>query len=326
MRRRVLVPLLIAAGVLAAASVSGALRGTGVARNSAGSGSTLGDLLSSVEPGRVGSLDAEEARVLGKGIIEASIIEDTSPHASLRAVFPDPAHLIAMLARDRDRDDFEESAGFPGAAGDRYEHIAALVPEMRILRPMYEALFAGARDSLAGYGMLASPSQTHADAAKYRSGVSLPGESTPPRKRDYLRSHTYALDIFFSEGEELPFGGGEKGPLVFSPTGGIVVAAASDWKGGGGIETYRSGGITPNAGNGVVVYDPDSRRFYLYFHLHSLLVGTGEAIRSGQPLGYIGDSGANARKPGHGGHLHLEIYDSAHTRFLKHSEISEMIF
>ncbi|MEN6364104.1 MAG: M23 family metallopeptidase [Rectinema sp.] len=287
---------------------------------------SLNDLVALADPTRLGGYGQDESRALGAQIVRSSIREDMDPADVLAAVFPSPGETIAMLARDRDVDDFEESSAYPGAAGDRYQHIVDIVPLMRPLRTPFEALFAGALSELESWKLVLDPLQSGADAEKYEGGVTIPGMSTAPRRRDYELSHTYALDIFYTESEEDPLGSGETGPTVFSISDGIVVAAASDWNGGAGIEAYRSGGISPNAGNGAIIYNPVSRRFYLYFHMHDLIVRPGQALKRGQPIGRGGDSGANARKPGHGQHLHLEIYDARSARFLKNSEIADIVF
>lgn len=285
----------------------------------------LAELLSLADPERIGALEDEDAAELGRHIVRASIREDTPPEQALASVFPSAPRVIAMLARDRDVDDFEESSLTEGAAGDRYRHIADMVSVMRPLRATYESLYRGAADELRTWGRATDPRITFG-YPEYRGGVTVPRAATPPRKRDYERSHTFALDIFFTDSEEDPLGSGETGPMLFSLSGGIVVATASDWSGGPGIESYRSGGISPNAGNGAIVYDPETRRFYLYFHMRNTVVEAGRAIREGQPLGPGGDTGANARIPGHGQHLHLEIFDASKAKFLRHSEIAALSF
>ncbi|MCE1196231.1 M23 family metallopeptidase, partial [bacterium] len=124
----------------------------------------------------------------------------------------------------------------------------------------------------------------------------------------------------------LPFSTLQKGPLIFSLADSIVVASDSSWRGGDDLDTYRSGGITPKAGNGAILYCPSQRRYYLYFHLHDALVAPGAVIPRGYPIGHGGNTGTNARKKGHGEHLHLEIYDVPSARFLENYEISDIVF
>jgi murein DD-endopeptidase MepM/ murein hydrolase activator NlpD len=104
-----------------------------------------------------------------------------------------------------------------------------------------------------------------------------------------------------------------------------VVAMANDWVGGEGPGKYRHGGLTPRAGNGVIVYDPNSRKYYTYLHLHDVVVVPGQIVSPGTPLGHGGNTGTNARKRGHGGHLHLEIFDAVQDDTLSCYELREII-
>jgi len=70
------------------------------------------------------------------------------------------------------------------------------------------------------------------------------------------------------------------------------------------------GGISPKAGNGVIIYSPDEKRYFLYFHLYDALVEKGQIVRRGQAIGHGGNTGINARKKGGGDHLHFEIFDA----------------
>lgn len=285
----------------------------------------LSELLALMDHERIGAFEDADVEAIGRQLVRSAIREETPPEEALASIFPSAPKVIAMLARDRDVDDFEESSQYDGAAGDRYRHIVDMVGAMRPLRSSYEALYRGAATELAAWSRAPDPRVTF-HYPEYSGGVTLPGASTMPRKREYERSHTYALDIFFTDSEEDPLGSGETGPMLFSLKSGIVVATASDWSGGPGIAAYRSGGISPNAGNGVIVYDPRSRHFFLYFHMRNSLVQPGQLIRAGQPLGPGGDTGANARIPGHGQHLHLEIFDASTARFLRHSQIAAIAF
>ena len=56
------------------------------------------------------------------------------------------------------------------------------------------------------------------------------------------------------------------------------------------------------------------------------MVKPGDIIKAGVLLGFGGNSGSNARKRGHGKHLHLEIYDISKYRFLNCYEIRDLIF
>lgn len=275
---------------------------------------------------KMGLLTQEQARTLGSAIVPRAILADNIPEEYVADFFPSASEILAMLARDRDVDDYLENAAEKGPAGAYYQTVADMVPSMKPLRANYEMFFAGVDEALRRMGRLKVPTQAYADAEFYRSGVTLPRLSSKPRERDYDYSHTFALDIFLGDVETLPFSTLEKGPVLFSLTDSIVVATDSSWIGGEDLATYRSGGITPKAGNGVILYSPERRKYYIYFHLFDVLVSPGEAIPKGFPLGHGGNTGTNARKPGHGEHLHLEIYDAADSRFLKNFEIANIVF
>lgn len=275
---------------------------------------------------KMGVLDQEQARMLGEALVPKALLEDRVPEEYAASVFPSTSEILAMLARDRDVDDYLENAADKGPAGAYYQAVVDLVPAMKPLRGSYEMFFRGVQTALRVMGRTKNPEQAYSDSKLYRDGVTLPKLSSKPRERDYDYSHTFALDIFLSDVENLPFSTLEKGPVVFSLTDAIVVATNSSWRGGEELSTYRSGGITPKAGNGVILYSPEKRKYYLYFHLYDVLVLPGEAVPKGYPLGHGGNTGTNARKPGHGEHLHLEIYDADDSRFLRNYEIADIVF
>ena len=128
-----------------------------------------------------------------------------------------------------------------------------------------------------------------------------------PSQRSLSYSHPDALDIFFTQIKNRDKN--ELGPDIFSVSPGIVITARNDWKGGDTPESYMSGGISPRAGNGVIIYNPLEKRYYSYLHLHDVIVKKGQFVEAGQKLGRGGNTGINARKKGHGAHLHFEIYD-----------------
>lgn len=74
----------------------------------------------------------------------------------------------------------------------------------------------------------------------------------------------------------------------------ILVYAVSD----GRVRTaFQANG----AGNYVVVTMPDGRRIF-YMHLRSFLVQNGAEVRTGQPIGIMGNTGNS-----YGAHTHLEL-------------------
>lgn len=263
--------------------------------------------------------DKALAKEAGRAIALEALRHGEQSWSILADWMPNPAETIAMLARDRDVDTFEETSEVGGVAGEHYKSVVDLVPVMRPLRDTAVAFFSAIHETMVRT-KIAHPSDGSLGP------VTREGKSSPPRKRDMDYSHTFALDIFLQDVEELPGSLLERGPEILSVSGGIVICAASDWTGGPGIDTYEHGGISPNAGNGVIVFDPTSQRFYSYFHLYDVLVSPGMAISQGTVLGRGGDTGSNARKRGHGQHLHLEIFDMREGRFLRNTEIKDLIF
>lgn len=93
------------------------------------------------------------------------------------------------------------------------------------------------------------------------------------------------------------FGGGRghQGQDMFADCGTPLVAAL------GGV--VKRAGNEGAGGNYVVIHGSD-RRDYVYMHLAELpLVRDGQKVRSGEPIGHVGDSG-NAD----GCHLHFELW------------------
>ena len=284
------------------------------------------DQASALSRSRLSMLDEAEIRTFASSMISESLLSEKVPEEAAASSFPSPGELLGMLARDRDVDDFIENSAEDGAAGEYYRKVVEMVSELKPLRSSYEALFTGVYSGLVKMGRMKVARQAKEEAKGYKSGVTLPRLSSRPREREYNLSHTFALDIFFMQVENLPLSTLEKGPLVFSLESGIVVGSDSSWNGGEDMASYRSGGVTPKAGNGVIIYSPSTRKYYLYFHLYDVLVSTGDVLPRGFPLGHGGNSGTNARKPGHGEHLHLEIYDATVNRFLRNREIADIVF
>ncbi len=262
-----------------------------------------------------GRIDSHARRLVRKALLRG-----LHPGALAGASFPTPREILALMADESDARTFSEfSESTTEAAAAFY---AYLVSERELLRPHAGAffeLFAACHAQIEALDKTATP--VH---GAHR--ITLPGESGPPRIRDLDRSHTYALDIFFTEYERDPGTGEESGPAILAAAPGIVVAASSDWTGGPGMDTYRAGGISPLAGNGVIVYEPGTKRVYSYFHLREASVAPGMVVRTGTLLGYGGNTGSNARKPKRGGHLHLEIFDSGSGRYLRNDEILALLY
>ena len=247
---------------------------------------------------------------------------DASPVAG--SLFPGPAAVLALLSAERDVDNFESDAEHSGRAGEFYRGETLLVRHVQPLFRSYVELFTTAYDELGG--PLAAAVSVPSFARRMRDGV-LPYAPdlgiTPPPRYQLADAHPYALDLFFSDVKHLP--DGQEGPPIPSLSGGIVVASARNWRGGAGIESWRGGGLSPSAGNGVVVYDPVSRRFFSYFHMRTTDRNPGDIVRPGDILGIGGNTGMNARRPGHGGHVHVEIFDAAADRSLNSYRILDLV-
>lgn len=278
-----------------------------------------------LSPSLIGRLDHDQAERFGATLASYALARKKEPEAYYARVLPTASEVLAMISRDRDVDDYLEHAEERGPAGEYYKHVVSLVPGMKPLRQVYEHLFTGMFDSMKEHDRLKPPTQVYPDAKSWKGGVTLPRLSSRPRESEYAYSHTFALDIFVQDVVTLP-GGLEKGPVLFSLSDAIVIASDNSWHGGEDFSTYRYGGITPKAGNGIILFSPGTRKYYLYFHLYNVFVSPGDVIPKGFPLGHAGNTGTNARKPGHGEHLHLEIWDAANQRFLRNSEISKIVF
>lgn len=130
-------------------------------------------------------------------------------------------------------------------------------------------------------------------------------------------NHQGALDVFFEE-VDIEFRGEDQiGPAITAFAPGIVIAAGDGWKGGVTEESYVGGGLSPTAGNALIIYNPMSGEYHYYFHFYDLKVKRGDIVSAGDVLGRIGNTGKNTRKKetmsdgtvtDHGRHLHMEIH------------------
>ena len=230
--------------------------------------------------------------------------------------FPEPRQILGMLAMDRDVDDFLDYARGGDAIGAYYRDQARISLVMRKLRARYEAVFAAAARS-------ATVSTSGDAGGRQPPYIASSEEIRLPPVGDLKYSHPYALDVFFKNVRSS--GEAESGPLIHALYPGIVVASASDWSGGQGPSSWKSGGLSPAAGNGVVIYDPGTRVLCSYFHLSAVALRTGSVVRAGETIGRGGNSGVNARKKGHGGHVHIEIFDAARNAALSSYEIRSLL-
>lgn len=295
--------------------------GAGLPAGSAGP--ELTSMIRGLSPEALSSLDGEEAAKAAEDLLLAARLAGVDPREALEEAFPSPRQVLGMLALDRDVDDFLEYAEREDAAGDYYREEARAAQELRPIRSRYEDVFSSANAALGGTAYPAAAKTGSVLGTGKRPYLASPRDVWLPPKRELPLSHPYALDVFFHHVERS--GEAERGPTIRALYPGIVIAAASDWSGGQGITTWRSGGLSPAAGNGVIIYDPATRRYLSYFHLSSVSLRVGELVRSGDAIGRGGNSGMNARKAGHGEHVHVEIFDSDRGESLSAYEILEML-
>lgn len=226
----------------------------------------------------------------------AKTLDGPSPLAQFASLLPPRPWFQARLIMERDEPDLSANAALDGAAGEAYRGVLSCLDEVRAAASALEAVL----DALWEASDQAKALKPGPVAPVARSLRWMPARSSLDA------SHRYALDLFFTSVKRR--GAEEIGPAIRSISRGIVVSAAGDWRGGDSLEGYRSGGLSPRSGNGVLVYCPDDGRYYAYFHLDDVTVKTGQLVGAGQVLGHGGNTGANARKKGHGEHLHVEIH------------------
>ena len=287
-----------------------------VPRQGDGAPSRLGRrLLPEIVAGRSPAATAEAAEAYLRAAERAGL----DPSEAFAQAFPDSAQVLGMLALDRDIEDFRDYASLPGAAGAYYRSEAKIAVEMRPLRRDYEAAFAAAWEAASR-----AEGGTRSSLGKGESPyIADSGEVWIPAKSELASSHPYALDVFFQHVDKK--GEIEKGPQILSLRAGIVVAAGRDWTGGPGAADYRGGGMSPASGNGIVVYDPITRTYCSYFHLSSVALPPGAIVGRGEVLGLGGNTGMNARREGHGEHVHIEIFDAARGAALSSYEIRSIL-
>jgi murein DD-endopeptidase MepM/ murein hydrolase activator NlpD len=239
--------------------------------------------------------------------------------------FPTGREVMALIALDRDIEDYRAYSALGGAAGRYYREQVELCQRVRPLRNDYERLFSAAQAGESEKAQRFHAMDERAIAA-YLAKAPFPFSKADfwftPRE-ELKHAHPYALDVFFKSFRRE--NGEHSGPKIRSLYPGIVVAAAGDWEGGAGASSYIRGGLSPAAGNGVVVFDRITRRYYVYLHLKDIAVGVGDIVRAGDILGRGGNTGMNARRPDHGGHVHIEIFDCERGTAIRGTEILDII-
>lgn len=253
------------------------------------------------------ALDVESLAGLGPGaateraLAWLAAIEDPETDESnepFAEILPDAAWFQARLIMERDEPGLRGDALTGGAFGTAYARIRSKLGSSRDSGPALEAVLDAIwNERRSGQGLPTGP-----------IAPILRSERWIPPKTTLSATHRYALDVFFSTVRHR--GAVEIGPIIRNIAAGIVVASADDWRGGDKPSLYSEGGLSPRAGNGVIVYSPDEGRYYAYFHMNDISVRTGDIIGAGLNIGHGGNTGVNARKKGHGGHLHVEIHET----------------
>lgn len=132
----------------------------------------------------------------------------------------------------------------------------------------------------------------------YEFRVTVGGVAQPPVVFDFARDQFPVLGkVTFGTGAAA-FGGGRghQGHDVFAACGTPLVAAH------GGVVKFA--GWHARAGNYVVIDNHGTDTDYVYMHLRDVpLVATGATVFTGQPIGYVGDTGVAT-----GCHLHFEAW------------------
>jgi len=250
-----------------------------------------------LRPEALDGLSAGEAKARARALAGRAEAAGLDPVATIDRALPGKDWVQARLVMRRDEENLRLDAAADNAYGRAY---AAIRDSLAETRATAEAVEAAVGELWRRYADEKADAPLVSPLARYDQWI--------PGTRALRASHQYALDIFFTSLSR--DGVVEKGPAIVSMSRGVVVSAADDWVGGDRPSAYVSGGLSPKAGNGVVVYDPPSGRYYAYFHLSDVAVRTGQLVEPGQKLGRGGNTGVNARRRGHGGHLHLEIHDA----------------
>lgn len=139
----------------------------------------------------------------------------------------------------------------------------------------------------------------------------LPPLQYEPISNSSRNVHRYAIDLF-----------AEEGTPVRSSTRGLVILAENGWQSGDWFSTS-----TVRGGNTVIVFDPDTLRFFRYAHLERSTVLPGAYVEAGDEIGAVGHTGFNASRKGHGRHLHWEIneYASGITVPVPHDDLQALL-
>ncbi|OHD15892.1 MAG: hypothetical protein A2087_11870 [Spirochaetes bacterium GWD1_61_31] len=270
----------------------------GPALATAASSQALADLAAALRLDGLASLADHDLQAGAKAFALAVNERGGDSAAALRLILPSNNWFQARMITPADEEPLRWDALNSRRYGRAYRILQAQVPSSRLQAGALQRLLNAVWQDLAAVAALAAgPAPVMARADQWL-----------PLERLLNNSHRYALDIFFTRVERT--GAAESGPDIHSLTRGIVVACAADWEGGASMASYLTGGLSPKAGNGVIVYTPDTGRYHAYFHMSTIAVERGQLVAAGQRLGRGGNTGINARSRGHGEHLHIEIHEA----------------
>ncbi len=252
----------------------------------------------SLEPGALQGQHEATITARADAWVKEIRAQGAEPSLAIGELLPGTAWFQARLITSRDEKTLSEDAGTKTEFARQYAEMEEILPTVREQAPYVEI-------------MLTALWKEISDLSSSQKSTVLPLQRKDywiASRRDLNASHQYALDIFFKSVKKI--GAEETGPQIKSMSYGIVVSVASDWAGGDKQSNYKKGGLSPKAGNGVIVFNPDNGRYYAYFHLKNAAVHPGQFVLPGTPLGNGGNTGINARKKGHGNHLHVEIHET----------------
>jgi murein DD-endopeptidase MepM/ murein hydrolase activator NlpD len=139
-----------------------------------------------------------------------------------------------------------------------------------------------------------------ASGARASTSQAAPGGPPSPGSFLFLR-HKFPIRGLHQFGEgAAAFGGGRghQGQDIFAACGTPLVAAR------GGVVKFKQ--YHSAAGHYIVIDGEDTGTDYAYMHMReAALVDTGDRVYTGQPIGFVGDTGR-----ADGCHLHLEMWKS----------------
>lgn len=136
-------------------------------------------------------------------------------------------------------------------------------------------------------------------AAVGRNGTSATTAQAPEEQNAFtLLGHKFPLRASHKYVDGFGAGRGHQGADVFGACGSPLVAA----RGG----TVKIAKYQSRAGNYLVIDGAETGIDYMYAHLRDpALVGAGDRVRTGDPIGFVGDTGSAS-----GCHLHFELWSA----------------